>query len=301
MRHFKILLLLLACSLYMTAQETYPFVQRDTTLHLDLYRPAAPNGYTVMHVFGGGFVRGARNLKWDADYCRQLTENGYTVVSIDYRLGLRGATNIGVTNIQPLEDAIYMAAEDCAAAVRYLVDNAGSLGIEPDKIILEGSSAGAITVLMTDFARCNSLACAAELPENWQPAGVVAYSGAIYSKTGPLKWEKQPAPTLLFHGQVDKIVPYKQITLYPRGLYGANAIVKKLDKYKYPFQVYRFPGLGHEVSVCGPLTVEELNLFVQQNIRAGRRIFKDITFSDEAYPPSEYSKLTLKDLFNKKK
>ena len=124
---------------------------------------------------------------------------------------------------------------------------------------------------MTDFARCNSLACAAELPENWQPAGVVAYSGAIYSKTGPLKREKQPAPTLLFHGQVDKIVPYKQITLYPRGLYGANAIVKKLDKYEYPFQVYRFPGLGHEVSVCGPLTVEELNLFVQQYIRAGRR------------------------------
>lgn len=301
-QYFFSLVLLTACVLGLQAQETYPFVQRDTTLHLDIYRPTAePNGYTVVHVFGGGFVFGARNSKWDREYCQLLAANGYTAVAIDYRLGLRGATNVGVGNLQPLEKAFYMAVEDCSAAVRFLVGNAEQLGIAPDKIILEGSSAGAITVLMTDFGRCNALPYAAELPEGWKPAGVVAYSGAIYSTRGALKWNTEPAPTVLFHGTVDKIVTYKQITLLPRGFYGANAIAKRLDKFAYPYCIYRFPDLGHEVSIGGPVTIEELNLFVHEYLRDARRLRKDVTMRDEAFHPSAFSNMTLRDLYKKKK
>lgn len=284
-------------------QETYPFVQRDTTtLMLDLYRPAEPaNGYTVVHIYGGGFINGSRTKQWDADYCRRLAEMGYTAVAMDYRLGLRSTYTDGKSKLQALKDAFYMAAADCSAAVRYLVEHGKELGIAADKIILEGSSAGAITALMTDFGRCNGLAFAAELPEGWKPAGVVAYSGAIYSETGSLKWAQAPAPTLLFHGEVDKIVPYKQIVLGRKGLYGSSAITKKMEKYEYPYCVYRLKNLGHEVSVAGPMTTGELEFFVQQYVKDGRRLYEDVTMRDASVGPSKWTDMRLRDLYKKPK
>lgn len=66
---------LLTFSAALTAAETYAYVERDSTLYLDFYAPAAPaNGYTVLHVFGGGFISGSRTNKWDTAY--RLTPKG---------------------------------------------------------------------------------------------------------------------------------------------------------------------------------------------------------------------------------
>jgi len=156
-------------------------------------------------------------------------------------------------------------------------------------------------VLMTDFGRCNRLDYAAQLPAGWKPAAVVAYSGAVYSKNGALKWAEEPAPVLLFHGMEDKIVTYKKIALGKRGLYGADAIVKRLDKFSHPYCVYRFPSLGHEVCMGGPMTIDELNLFVKEYVVSGRTLYEDITKRDAAVKPSNFTNLTLKDLYKRKK
>ena len=297
---FSVLLLLIVCSTGLYAQQTYAFVERDSTLYLDVYKPTAEaNGYTVIHIFGGGFVNGSRTTKWDADYCRMLAANGYTAVAIDYRLGLRGVENVGFSSLSALENAFYMAAADCSAAVSYLVEHAEDIDINPEKIILEGSSAGAIAALMAEYGRCNKLDYAAELPGEWKPAGVVAYSGAIYSTAGKLKWADSPAPILLFHGTADRIVNYKQIEFARKGLYGANAIVKRLNKFNIPFCVYRYTDLGHEISIAGPLTIAELNMFVKQYIIDKRKLHCDITIRDDAYPPGEFSNKTVKDLYDK--
>lgn len=282
--------------------ESYAFVERDSTLYLDVYQPSAPNGYTIVHIFGGGFVSGSRLHPWDADYCRKLAAEGYVAVAMDYRLGLKGVTKVGITNLKPLEEAFYMAAADCSAAIAFLVGHAQELEIDKDKIILEGSSAGAITALMTDYGRCNGLSFCQELPEGWAPAGVVAYSGAIYSESGKVKWtEHQPAPTLLFHGTIDKIVPYKQLELFNKGFYGADALIKRFNKFKLPACIYRFTGLGHEVSVGGKETIDELNMFVKQYLTDKRSLHLDITVSDDNKQPSEFSYMTLKDLYSPKK
>ncbi len=303
MKKVLIILSILCCgsvfSLY--AQRTYAFVERDSTLLLDVYQPTESNGYTVVHVFSGGFITGSRATQWDAAYCRQLAAAGYTAVAIDYRLGLKGVGNVGIGNLQALENAFYIAVEDCSAAIRWLVENASETGIDPQKIILEGSSAGAIAVLMTDYSRCNQLPYTSALPADWVPAGVVAYSGAIYSKQGKVRWEKaQPAPTLLFHGTADRIVNYKQLQFGKLGLFGANALAKRFKKYNLPYCIYRYTDLGHEISIGGPLTVDELNLFVKQYITDGRRMHTDITTKDDAYQPSEFSHKTVRDLYDKK-
>ena len=62
-------------------------------------------------------MSGSRANKWDTAYCHSLAERGYAVVAIDYRLGLKGVTNVGITNLKPMENAFYMAVADCSAAV----------------------------------------------------------------------------------------------------------------------------------------------------------------------------------------
>ncbi len=295
-RHMKrtaiIIILLFSLSWSMQAQETYAYAERDTTMHLDIYRPNSGNGYTIIHIFGGGFVGGYRTKQWDADYCRQLTRDGYTAVAIDYRLGLRGVKNVGLKTIEALERAIYMAVEDCSDAVAYLVNNAERLQIDPKKIIIEGSSAGAITALMTDYARCNALPCAESLP---------AYSGAIFSRQGKPQWvNAKPAPTLIFHGTVDKIVPYKKIQLGKTGLFGGSGIAENMDKQNLAYQLFRYKNLGHEVAIGGPLTTDVLNLFVKQYITEQRHLHIDVTIRDDAYPPSKFSSMTLKDIYKNK-
>jgi len=298
---FITLLLTLTFCASALARQTYAFVERDSTIYLDIYPPTTePNGYTYVHMFGGGFLFGSRQRPWDMDYCRKLAERGYTAVAIDYRLGLKGETNVGIHAVGALEKAVYMASADCAAAVAFLVKHAEELGINPDKIILSGSSAGAITALMTDYGRCNALSYVDELPKGWKPAGVVAYSGAIYSVLGGLKWAEPPAPTLLWHGTVDKLVTYKKIEFGKRGFYGASAIAAKMEKNGYRYAIYRYKGLGHEVSMGGPMTMDELDLFVKQYITDARALHRDITVLDDSIKPSAWTYITVKDLYKKK-
>ena len=51
MKRFLLILLVAIIGANGFAQQTYPFVERDTTLHLDIYRPSVSNGYTIIHIF----------------------------------------------------------------------------------------------------------------------------------------------------------------------------------------------------------------------------------------------------------
>jgi len=299
-RIFSVLLLALLTIASVNARESYAFVERDSTLYLDVYRPVEiANGYTVVFIFGGGFLKGSRDGQWNVNYCTMLSERGYTAVAIDYRLGLKGKGKVGVSNIEVLENAFYMAAEDCSAAVAYIVKHAEELKIDPNKIILCGSSAGAVTALMTDYGRCNGMPYVRELPDGWKPAGVVAYSGAIYSTLRGLKWKETPAPTLLWHGTVDKLVTYKKIVFGKRGFYGADPIAQQMEKNDYRYCIYRYKNLGHEVCMGGPLTLEELDLFVKRYITEDTPLHMDITVRNDSIKPSIYTHISVKDVYKK--
>lgn len=302
MKPHCLILFLLALTLSLQAQQTTcPFAERDTLLYMDIYSPAKSNGYCVVHVFGGGFIAGARNTPFDVQYCQLLAEQGYTVAAIDYRLGLQGVQTVGVGNIAAIERAIQMGVEDCSAAIAYLIDNADLFSIDPARIIIEGSSAGAIIALQTDYAHANALPMAAALPQEFRPAGIVAYSGAIFSRLGKVSYPNHaPAPTLFLHGTSDRIVFYNQLALGKTGIYGANALVKRFEKFRYPYAIRRYVDLGHEVATFGPHTVEVFNAFVRDFIIDGRRLFLDTKVHDDAFPPSAYSKLTVKSLYSPK-
>ena len=152
MKKLFLLLLLFVMSLGGFAQnmKTYQYAERDTLqLYLDFYTPEQVHDSTIclVYVFGGGFIGGHRDGKWEKAYFKQLVDEGFMVASIDYRLGLKGAKNIGIFNTDPVEKAVYMATEDAILALHYLLEHAKELKVNKDYIVMIGSSAGAITSL----------------------------------------------------------------------------------------------------------------------------------------------------------
>ena len=225
-------------------------------------------------------------------YFEQLVDEGFMVAAIDYRLGLKGAKNLGIFNTEPLEKAVYMATEDAISAIAYLLEHAKELKVNKDYIVMIGSSAGAITSLQTDYALCNGYLNSNILPEDFRLAGVVSYAGAIFSHEGKVQYRnREPAPTMMFHGMRDNLVSYKGISFMNVGFYGTDALVKRFEKYQYPYFARRFEDYGHSIAVAGPLTVDDLLWFCRHYIYNKERIQVDGTYTNldpTTMPPYDY-------------
>ena len=237
-------------------KETYLYAVKDTSkLLLDVYVPEKQNDEhsCLMFVFGGGFVGGKRDDSQIQQVWRHFTQEGYVVIAIDYRLGMRGQKEFAaLLAVKQFHRAIDMAAEDVISALDYTIRNLQKTErytINCDNIIVMGSSAGAIAALQADYAMCNGYLNSAILPDTFRIAGVVSYSGAIFSTHGVPKYKNRvPAPTLFCHGTEDKLVVYNKIQLANLGLFGSNSIVKQFKKKGYCYQVRRYTGLGHQVA-----------------------------------------------------
>ena len=259
--------------------KTYQYAERDTLkLNLDFYTPKHVHDSTicVVYVFGGGFIMGTRDGEFEKAYFKQLVDEGFQVAAIDYRLGLKGAKNLSIFNSNPLKDAINMAAEDAISAIAYLLEHAKELRVNKNYIVMVGSSAGAITSLQVDYALCNGFLNYNILPEDFRLAGVVSYSGAIFSKEGKVKYKNHaPAPTMFYHGTADKLVPYKKLSFGKTGFYGTDALVKRFEKFDYPYFARRFEDYGHSVAAAGPVTVDDLVWFCRHYVLNKERIQVD--------------------------
>ena len=106
-------------------------------LTLDVYRP--PTGVTskrtaIIHLFGGGFFVGNKNAGYIINDAKALGARGYTSVSANYRLQ---------------QESLWPAQiHDTKAAIRWTRANAEKLGVEPNRIVIAGYSAGGMLSLM---------------------------------------------------------------------------------------------------------------------------------------------------------
>lgn len=258
---------------------TYLYAERDTCdLYLDVYDPAKGSQTsidgrkkpTIVFMFGGGFIRGQRD---DASYnrwFRTLTQNGYRVVSIDYRLGLKGSKKVGVAQVNVLDKAIHMAVEDLFSATVFMIENADALGIDPSNIVISGSSAGAISVMQAEYEICNSTSWAEVLPEDFNYAGVMSFSGAILSRKGKVKYAQEPCPTLMLHGTADELVPYKQIAFLNLGFFGGGKLVERFKKFDCNYNMYHFMDYGHEIAGSMDTTTDLQFKFLECNVMEGK-------------------------------
>ena len=285
---------------------TYVYEKRDTCdLFMDVYDPADGSeetfmGHrkpTIIFMFGGGFVGGERDNQSYNSWFRQLTENGYRVISIDYRLGLKGASKMGIAQVNLLDKAIHMAVEDLFSATNFILENAEQLGVERDNIVISGSSAGAITVMQAEYEVANRTSYASVLPQDFNYAGVMSFAGAILSRKGKVKYETAPCPTMMLHGTADKIVPYRQIAVFNLGFYGGGKLVERFQKFGYDYNMFHFTDYGHEIA-SSMYTTFDLQLdFLEKNVILGKKRIIEAWISDpDVWKGSQLK--SLKDIYN---
>ncbi len=130
---------------------------------VDFYPAKAAKAPLVMFVHGGGWKRGDKGNATGRDLAPHYVAQGYAVASVNYRL---------------VPDAtVEQQATDVASAVAWVRANATRLGIDPDRIVLMGHSAGAhlVALVGTDPQYLRSAGLSLDAVR-----GVIPNDGAAY-------------------------------------------------------------------------------------------------------------------------
>lgn len=237
--------------------ETYTYATKDgEDLKLDIYLPQTDTDFeraTIIYVHGGGFSTGERNSDKIKQFCNQMAGYGYVVASISYRLTRKDKAS-GFGCDCPAEDKLntfILAVQDVQDATFFLIQNMEQFGINPQKIILAGSSAGAEAVLNAAYLppMCYGLDSG---PVSY--AGVISMAGAIPDTV--VIYDESAVPSMLFHGTDDNLVPYATAAHHyckpgDAGylvLDGSYTIAEKLKQLDVPYWLHTTCGGGHEMA-----------------------------------------------------
>jgi acetyl esterase len=190
----------------------------EKPLHLHIFEPAGFAKTDKRPVFvtihGGGWRGGVpRRMYPFADYFAKL---GMVGISLEYRLATQKPTPGGLTP--------FGCVHDVKAAIRHLKTNAADFGIDPDKIIVSGASAGGhLAVATALFDAVNDPADDTQI--STVPAAMVllfpvidtsaeiGYGNALLGE----RWKEidpnshvraDLPPTLTFHGTGDTVTPF---------------------------------------------------------------------------------------------
>lgn len=189
--------------------ETYA-IKGEDTLQIDIYLPQEDSlAYrpTLLYVHGGGFAGGQRDDSLGIQFAYQLAERGFTVASMSYRLTMKGKSFSCDQARSNKIKTFQLAVEDIRSATNYLLDRKKEYGIESEKFVLAGSSAGAEAVLHAVYwPEERLLESAPPLPRNFRYAGIISFAGAIVELDGITA--ETAIPSAFFHGTCDALVPY---------------------------------------------------------------------------------------------
>lgn len=186
----------------------------STDLELDLYIPTTPAGEDtplIILIHGGGFTSGDKASM--AGVGRAFAQRGWLAASINYRLA--GDNPVASARVQPLWDLIGGAsapavARALVAAVDDTLTALDFLQARDDVVVpwtvLYGSSAGAVTALITGYALDDH---GIERPP---VRGVVDLWGGFYGVNVGNPFDLAPGPQepvlYVAHGTSDPTVPY---------------------------------------------------------------------------------------------
>ena len=209
--------------------ETYKTVD-DTDLQVWIFSPeehdANQQRPAIIFFFGGGWKSGSPTHF--VRHCEYLANRGMVAIAADYRVYSRNGVNVN------------SCVEDAKSAMRWVRKESSRLGIDPDRIVASGGSAGghlaAATATLPEHNDPND-----DLSINARPNALVLFNPALI--IGPVSDQEEsttealsevrfrlgsePAslspyhhiepgisPTIIFHGTADTTVPFKHAELF---------------------------------------------------------------------------------------
>ncbi|HRH49348.1 MAG TPA: alpha/beta hydrolase [Panacibacter sp.] len=243
------------------------YLGQNEQLGLDIYFPTNNSTVSksplVLFIHGGGFLDG--NKKSAKNDCQVLASKGFTVASIDYRLGwTKDNTNPCTSNVDEALNAFYRAQQDARAALRFLVSKAATYSIDVTNIFIVGASSGAQIAMAIPYLTQDS----AEVyyPGVSKNLGLLDNAGNNLKNTYSIKgigcmWgslintslitQQNAVPSIFFHGQQDGVIPWNvgygyNCSNFPIG-YGAKPLYDRLTSLGVAAVAHIDPLGGHGI------------------------------------------------------
>jgi len=222
-------------------------------LTFDVHRPSQPNGAGVIAIVSGGWQSSVEmsRLIVDGYLSPLLNEKGFTVFAVRH----------GSSPRYPMSAIV----ADVRRAVRFIRLHAGEYGVDPNRIGVYGGSAGGQLALLLGTTADSGDASASDsvLRESSRVAAVVAY----FPPTDLSRWENRralpataalteaeaaqyspirfvsprAAPSLIVHGDSDRVVPIVQ----------GETMYAALSNAGVPASFVRIEGAGHGFDGAG--------------------------------------------------
>lgn len=250
-RHILILLFLIFSGVQLLGQQnkftTSNFVYKEidgSALEMTMYKPVLSrpmNLPAIVFFFGGGWTGGTPGqFKMQAEY---LASRGIIVFCPDYRVKSRQGTS-------PFE-----CVKDAHSAMRYIRSHNRELGVDADKIVAAGGSAGGnLAACMGIIDEINedsddmSVSAKPFLMVLFNPVVDTGKKGYGSEKVVGREFEISPVhhitadvvPTLIMHGKGDTTVPYENVLRFTSLMKqeGNRCKLKGYKKQKHGFFNY---------------------------------------------------------------
>ncbi|HEY2410765.1 MAG TPA: alpha/beta hydrolase [Pirellulaceae bacterium] len=217
--------------------ETYK-TAGDTKLNLYIYNPPGhkptDKSPAIVFFFGGGWTNGSPTQF--EQHCKHLASRGMVAITADYRVASRN-------QVKAVE-----CVKDAKSAIRYVRKEAARLGVDPNRIVAGGGSAGghlaACVGVVKGFDESSEDASISSVPNAmalFNPAVVLAAAPGLANANqervdslkdrmgvdpvllSPYHQVKPGAPpAIVFHGKADNTVPYATAELFAKAMTDAG-------------------------------------------------------------------------------
>jgi acetyl esterase len=235
----------------------------------------------IIYFVGGGWVNGA--VEYQLPVAAWFRDQGIVAITADYRVKSRH-------NTTPLE-----CIEDAKSAVRYVRGHAKELGIDPDKIIVAGGSAGG------HIAACTAIkggdAPGEDLSISTVPNALVLHNPVVgegfrndffkeHPEFSPILNVKKGWPaTIVSHGTKDSTVPFS----------GAKNFVNKLKEVGTDAELITVKDAEHSCDWPNtnpnflPTITEMTQFLVNHDLIDEKDVLLKPIAPDSLYPSADYA------------
>ncbi len=224
----------------------------EDTLAMDVFLPKTKTNSLrpmLIYVHGGGFSGGKRDLKNHIWFCEYFAKQGWVTATISYHLTMKGKSFSCDQAVQNKIETIFTAAQNVNQATAFLITRSNEYKIDPERIVIAGSSAGAEAVIHSAYWKKTQRDI---LDSTFKYAGVISMAGALLDENWITK--DSAIPTALFHGTCDNLVPYATASHHYceasdpgfMMLFGSAAIASKLESLNKGYYFVTDVNGGHE-------------------------------------------------------